>query len=88
MDSFREKNGGLSSDRPAGEQLGRQNRTRTCDLEPRVNREEKESVTAKAGLSHEVKRAHSEFDKTAILSAAKATARPSDRRRKIRVWLP
>ncbi len=88
MDSFREKNGGLSSDRPAGEQLGRQNRTRTCDLEPRANREEKESVTAKAGLSDEVKRAHSEFDTTEIVPHAKETARPSNRRRKIRVYIP
>lgn len=87
MESFREKNGGLSSNRLAGEQPGVEISTSTCDLEPHANREEKETLTAKAGLSDQIKGAHSE-DTTEILSAAEDTARPSNRRRKIRVWLP
>jgi hypothetical protein len=88
MKSFREKNGGLSSNRLTGEQLGEKISTSTCDWEPHANREEKETLTAKARLSDEIKRAHSAVDTTEILSAAKETARPSNRRRKIRVWLP
>ena len=88
MESFREKNGGLSSNRLAREELGAEISTRTCNLEPNVNREEKETVTAKAALSEEIKRAHSEFDTTEILPEAKEIARPSNRRHKIRVYLP
>ena len=88
MKFFREKNSGLSSNRLTGEQLGEKISTSTCDWEPHANREEKETLTAKARLSDEIKRAHSAVDTTEILSAAKETARPSNRRRKIRVWLP
>ena len=63
-------------------------KTTISDLEPNINQEEKEIVTVKAGLSEEIKRAHSEFDTTEILPEAKETARPSNRRRKIRVYLP
>lgn len=82
MESFRERDGGLSSNRLPGEPLGAE---KTCDLEADVK---KESVTAKAGLSEEIKRAHSEFGTTEILSRAKETARPTKRRRKIRVYIP
>lgn len=87
MESFREKNGGLSSNRLIGEQVGAEILTRTCDLEPHDNCEEKETLTATAGLSDEIKRAHPEFDTTEILPESKETARPI-RRRKIRVYLP
>ena len=80
MESFSEKNGGLSSNRLPGEPLGAE---KTGDLEAK-----KESVTAKAGLSEEIKRAHSEFGTTEILSRANETARPTKRRRKIRVYIP
>jgi hypothetical protein len=88
MESFGEKNSGLSSNRLTREQLGGEFATRTCDLEPHVNRVEKETVTAKAGLAEEINRARSELDTTEILPKAKKTARPSNRRRKIRVYFP
>lgn len=82
MESFREKNGGLSSNRLPYEPLGAE---RTCDLEADVK---KESVTANAGLSEEIRRAHSECGTIEILSGAKETARPTNRRRKLRVYIP
>ena len=65
------------------EQLQAELPTRTCDLEPHVKREEQESVTAE-----DIKRGHSEFDITEIPSRVKEPARPSNRRRKIRVYIP
>jgi hypothetical protein len=88
MESVREKNGGPSSNRPLGEPPGTENPKRTCGFEPHVKREEKESVTTNVGLAQEIKRAHSEFDTTEIVPHAKETARPSNRRRKIRVYIP
>ena len=88
MEFFRETNGVFSSNRLLGEPLGAENPMRTCDLESHVKREEKESVTAKAGLAEEINRGHSEFDTTEIVSHAKETARPSNRRRKTRVYIP
>jgi len=82
MESFREKNGDRSSNRLPYEPLGAE---RTCDLETDVK---KKSVTAKAGLSEEIKRAPSEFGTTEILSLAKEIARPTNRRRKLRVYIP
>jgi hypothetical protein len=79
MESFRERDGGLSSNRLPGEPLDAE---KTCDLEADVK---KESVTA---TSEEIKRAHSEFGTTEILSRAKETARPTKRRRKLRVYIP
>lgn len=88
MESFREKNSGLSSNRLTGEQRVAEFSTVMCDLEPHVNRVEKETVTAKAGLAEEVNRAHSEFDTTEIPVEAKETGRPSNRRRRLRVYFP
>jgi len=58
---------------------------RICDLESHINRDEKETVRAKEGISEEIKRADSESDTTGIPLKAKETARPSYRRRKLRV---
>jgi hypothetical protein len=88
MDSFREKNDGVVSNRLSREQLGAEFSMRIRDLEPHVSREENETVTAKTGLIEGTKKAHSEFDTAEILSEAKETARPSNRRRKIRVYFP
>lgn len=77
MDSFREKNDGVVSNRLSREQLGAEFSMRIRDLEPHVSQEENETVTAKAGLVEGT-----------ILSEAKETARPSNRRRKIRVYFP
>ena len=63
-------------------------RTRTCDLESHVNREAKQSVTARAGLAEEIKRVHSDFDITEVPSHVKEPERSSNRRRKIRVCIP
>jgi hypothetical protein len=70
-ESFTEKKGGLSTNRLTREQLGAEIGPGICDLEPHVNREEPKTVTAKAGLAGEIKRAHSEFDTTEILPEAK-----------------
>jgi hypothetical protein len=59
--------------------------TRIRDLEP-SNREEKEIVEVKAGMSEE--RIESAFHTREILLKAKEKARPSNRRRKIRVYIP
>lgn len=88
MESSRKKNGGLTSNRLTGEQLEAEFSTGMCSLEPHVNRVEEETVTAKAGLAEEINRAPSEFDTTEILPKAEKTARPSNRRRKIRVYFP
>ena len=88
MESFRETNGVLSRIGWPGEQLEAELPTRIWDLEPHVKREAKESVTAKAGLAEEIKKGHSEFDITEIPSHVKEPARPSNRRRKIRVYIP
>jgi hypothetical protein len=60
--------------------------TRICDLEPSIDREEKEIVEVKAGMSEE--RIESAFNTRKILLKAKERARPSNRRRKIRVYIP
>ena len=86
--SIREKNGSLSSNRLSQEQIGAEFSTRICDLESHINRDEKETVRAKEGISEEIKRADSESDTTGIPLKAKETARPSYRRRKLRVYLP
>ena len=54
MESVREKNGGLSSNRLIGEPLGAENPMRT--FEPHVKIEEKKHVTSKADLAEEIKR--------------------------------
>jgi hypothetical protein len=86
--SIREKNSGLSSNRLSQEQIGAEFSTRICDLESHINRDEKETVRVKEGISEEIKRADSESDTTGIPLKAKETARPSYRRRKLRVYLP
>ena len=83
--SIREKNGSLSSNRLSQEQIGAEFSTRICDLESHINRDEKETVRVKEGISEEIKRADSESDTTGIPLKAKETARPSYRRRKLRV---
>jgi hypothetical protein len=88
MKSIREISDGFGNNRLSQEQTGAESSTRICDLETHINREEKETVTAKAGGSEEIKRAHSEFDTTENLPEAKETVRPSNRRRKIRVYFP
>jgi len=88
MKSITEKKGGLSSNRLSQEQIGAEFSTRICDLERHVNRDEKETVRAKEGISEEIKRADSESDTTGIPLKAKEKARPSNRRRKLRVYLP
>ena len=77
-----------TSNRLPGEPLEAENPMKTCDLESHVEKEEKESVAAKAGVSEKIKRAHFEFDTTEILAHAKETARPLNRRRKTRVYIP
>ncbi len=60
-----------------------------CDLEPHINQEEKEIVRDKAMMLKEIERVESEFNTTGIpLKANEETARPSNRRRKIRVYIP
>lgn len=83
-----EKNGGLGSNRLTGETPGADISTRNSVLEPDANREEKQILSAKAGRSDEVKRAHSESDTTKIPSQHETRARPSTRRRKTRIYLP
>jgi hypothetical protein len=69
--------------------LGAKVSTRICDLEPPMNREEKEIVEVKAGMSEEIERVKSTSNTTGIpFKAKKETARPSNRRRKIRVYIP
>ncbi len=51
--------------------------------------EEKEIVRDKAMMLKEIERVESEFNTTGIpLKANEETARPSNRRRKIRVYIP
>ena len=88
MKSIREKNGGFGSKRLSQEQIGAEFSTRICDLEPPVNRDEKETVRAKEGIAEEIKREDCESDNTEIPFKAKETARASNRRRKLRVYLP
>ena len=51
MKSITEKNGGLSSNRLSQEQIGAEFSTRICDLESHINRDEKETVRVKEGIS-------------------------------------
>ena len=88
MKSIREKNGGFGSNRLRQEQIGAEFSARMCNLEPHVNRDEKETVRAKEGIAEEIKREDCESDTTGIPLKAKETARPSNRRRKLRVYLP
>jgi len=88
MKSIREKNGGFGSNRLRQEQIGAEFSTRMCNLEPHVNRDEKETVRAKEGIAEEIKREDCASDTTGIPLKAKETARPSNRRRKLRVYLP
>jgi hypothetical protein len=87
MKSIREKNGGFGSNRLSQEQIGAEFSTRICDLEPPVNRDEKETVRAKEGIAGEIKREDCESDNTGIPLKAKETVRQSNRR-KLRVYLP
>jgi len=57
-------------------------------LEAHINREEKEIVTVKAEISEEIESAEPEVNTTEILLKAKKAARPSKRRRKLRVYFP
>ncbi len=88
MKSITEKNGGLISDRLSQEQIRAEFSTRICDLESHINRDEKETVRAKEGIAEEIKREDCESDTTGIPIKAKETARPSNRRRKLRIYLP
>jgi hypothetical protein len=88
MKSIREKNGGFGSNRLSQEQIGAEFATRICDLEPHVNRDEKETLRAKKGIAEENKREDCESDNPGIPLKAKETVRPSNRRRKLRVYLP
>ena len=60
-----------TSNRLPGEPLEAENPMKTCDLESHVEKEEKESVAAKAGVSEKIKRAHFEFDTTEFPSPRK-----------------
>ncbi len=88
MDCLREKNGGLGRNRVIQEQRGAEFPRRICHLEAHINREEKEIVTVKAEISEEIESAEPEVDTTEILLKAKEAARPSKRRRKLRVYFP
>jgi hypothetical protein len=88
MKSIREKNGGFGSNRLIQEQIEAEFSTRICDLEPPVNPDEKETVRAKEGIAEEMKREICESDNTGIQLKAKETVRPSNRRRKLRLYLP
>lgn len=88
MDSLSEKNVGLGNHRLTRGQPGVESSVRIRNLEPYVGREEKETVTGKAGLAEGTKRTHSEFDTSEIRSEAKERATPLNRRRKIRVYFP
>jgi hypothetical protein len=68
--------------------LGAEVSTRICDLEPSINREEKEIVEVKAGMSEEIESVESAFNTRRILLKAKERARPPNRRRKIWVYIP
>jgi hypothetical protein len=85
--SIREQNGSFGSNRLSQEQIGAECSTRICDLEPHVNRDEKETVRAKEEIAEEIKREHCESDNTGIPLKAKETVRRSNRR-KLRVYLP
>lgn len=56
MKSIREKNGGFGSNRLSQEQIRAEFLTRICDLEPHVNRDEKETIRAKEEIGEEIKR--------------------------------
>jgi hypothetical protein len=104
MESFAEKNGGFGSNRliqePIGTAFSRNDtymapaairseenlKARICDLE---SQEEKEIVRNKAMMLKGTARVDSEFNTMEILlTAKKETSRSSNRRRKIRVYLP
>jgi hypothetical protein len=88
MESFAEKKGGCGSNQLIQEQIGAEVSTRNCDLAPSINREEKEIIEVKAGMSEEIASVESAFNTRGILLKAKQRARPSNRRRKIRVYIP
>ena len=54
----------------------------------KLNGEEKEIVEVKAGMSEEIERVKSASNTQGILLKAKQRARPSNRRRNIRVYIP
>jgi hypothetical protein len=85
---FQEKTGGLGSHRLFLEQIGAEVSTRICDLESPMNREEKEIVEVKAEMSEEIEKLKSASNTEGILLKAKQRARPSNRRRNIRVYIP
>ena len=68
--------------------LGAEVTTRICDLECPMNPEEKEIVEVKAGMSEEIERVKSASNTKGILLKAKQRARPSNRRRNTRVYIP
>jgi hypothetical protein len=88
MDYFREKNGGLGRNRVIQEQIAAEFSTRICNLEPHIKQEEKEVVRVKVEISEEIERAEPEVNTTEILLKVKEAARPSNRRRKLRVYFP
>jgi hypothetical protein len=70
------------------QQIGAEVSTGIWDLESPMNREEKEIVEVKAGMSEEIERVKSASNTKRILLKAKQRARPSNRRRNIRVYIP
>ena len=68
--------------------LGAEVSTRICDLESPMNPKEKEIVEVKAGMSEGIERVKSASNTKGILLKAKQRARPSNRRRNIRVYIP
>jgi hypothetical protein len=88
MKSIREQNGGFGSNRLSQEQREAEFSTRICDLEPHVNRDEKETVRAKEEIAEEIRREDCESDTMGIPIKAEETAQPSLRRRKLRVYFP
>ena len=88
MKSIREKNGGFRSNRLSQEQMGAEFSTRICDLEPPVNRNEKETVRAKEEIAEEMKREDCESDTMGIPIKAKRNNATLNRRRKLQVYLP
>jgi hypothetical protein len=88
MESFRKKLAVSVVIDCSRSKLGTEASTRICDWEPPMNGEEKEIVEVKAGMSEETERVESPFNTRGILLKAKERARPSNRRRKIRVYIP
>jgi hypothetical protein len=85
---FQEKTGGLGSHRLFQEQIGDRGLDEDLRFGAPMNGEEKEIVEVKAGMSEEIERVESPFNTRGILLKAKERARPSNRRRKIRVYIP